>query len=257
MCINQVLGALLRRTRQYISFPQNRRQQEQMMQDIYQVACLPSVLGMIDCPHIPIRTPAGDEAIYHNRKCFHSLNIQVVCDAKGLILDVVPKFPGSTHNAYIIFQSGIHDHVLQGHNMGDWLLGDRGYLLKAWLMIPVATPQSAVEVQYNSTQWLTRSVIKRTFGLLKTYSPVWIDLGDVSSTTPPKVYHIFLACCMVHNLAKTRHMPLPESQPEKSDEEEEEEEKQELRQDELLIIHRHSQRRAIEERNTLIQRYFC
>ena len=45
--------------------------------------------------HIPIKAPAVDEGLYVNRKGFHSLNIQVVCNADGLIISYCVKFPGN------------------------------------------------------------------------------------------------------------------------------------------------------------------
>uniref|UniRef100_A0A915LMM5 Putative nuclease HARBI1 n=1 Tax=Meloidogyne javanica TaxID=6303 RepID=A0A915LMM5_MELJA len=41
---------------------------------------LPMIVGCIDCTHIRIRAPVSDEKSYVNRKGWHSLNVQVVCD---------------------------------------------------------------------------------------------------------------------------------------------------------------------------------
>ena len=41
------------------------------------------------------------EHIYVSRKHFHSLNVQVICDANKLILNYVCNYPGSTHDAFI------------------------------------------------------------------------------------------------------------------------------------------------------------
>ncbi|KAK4312648.1 hypothetical protein Pmani_015944 [Petrolisthes manimaculis] len=56
-------------------------------QNFYRVANFPNVIGLIDGSHIPIAAPSLNEDIYVNRKNFHSLNIQAVCDANQIFLD--------------------------------------------------------------------------------------------------------------------------------------------------------------------------
>ena len=41
-------------------------------------AGFPNVNGAIDCTHI---TPSHDEFVHFNRKHFHSINVQIICDA--------------------------------------------------------------------------------------------------------------------------------------------------------------------------------
>ncbi|CAB4019672.1 Hypothetical predicted protein [Paramuricea clavata] len=73
----------------------------------------PRIIGVIDGTHIRIRAPTKDPVAYINRKKFHSLNTQVVCDDNMIFRDVLvgwpaaTKFPGDTH-----------------------LIGDGGYPLK-------------------------------------------------------------------------------------------------------------------------------
>ncbi len=72
-----------------------------------QIASFPGVVGAIDGTHIKIIAPSVNENIYVNRKRYHSINTQVVFDAEYNILDVVPKWPGSTHDVRILNQSGL------------------------------------------------------------------------------------------------------------------------------------------------------
>ena len=50
------------------------------------------IIGAIDCTHVRIKVPPAhlhpDE--YINRKKFHSINVQVVCDSDCVITDLVP-----------------------------------------------------------------------------------------------------------------------------------------------------------------------
>lgn len=45
--------------------------------------------------HVAIKAPgAAEEAAYLNRKRYHSLNVQVVCDSSGMIISFSARFPG-------------------------------------------------------------------------------------------------------------------------------------------------------------------
>lgn len=51
---------------------------KQNADDFFKIAKFPKVLGAIDCTHVRIVSPGGDDVeIYRNRKGYFSLNIQV------------------------------------------------------------------------------------------------------------------------------------------------------------------------------------
>ena len=51
------------------------------MSGVYAVSGLPGVIGAIECTHVLIQSPGGDDAeIYRNRKGYFSINVQLVCD---------------------------------------------------------------------------------------------------------------------------------------------------------------------------------
>ncbi|KAG0713381.1 putative nuclease HARBI1 [Chionoecetes opilio] len=54
----------------------------------------PRVIGALDCTHFAIKGQSVDENIYVNRKRYHSMNVQVVCDAAKLIISFCARFPG-------------------------------------------------------------------------------------------------------------------------------------------------------------------
>ena len=54
--------------------------------------------------------PLRDEGyVYVDRKGFHSLNVQVICDANYHITNVLVRWLGSTHNSAILQASIIGD----------------------------------------------------------------------------------------------------------------------------------------------------
>ena len=52
-----------------------------------EIAGIPGVIGDIDGRHIKIIAPSQDEDVFVNRKKLHSINIQIVFDARYNILD--------------------------------------------------------------------------------------------------------------------------------------------------------------------------
>ncbi|XP_047740639.1 putative nuclease HARBI1 [Hyalella azteca] len=124
-------------------------QLQQTMRDFHAIAGFPRVIGAIDCSHIPIKAPTEDEEIYVNRKKFHSINIQVVCDAQRVIINHDVKYPGSTHDAYI------------------WNRRDCGYPLEPSLMTPFANPALPAEEEFNRCHTRARTIVEQTFVVLK------------------------------------------------------------------------------------------
>lgn len=86
--------------------------------------------------HIKIQSPGGEDGeVYRNRKSYFSINMQIVASAELKILDVVARWPGSTHDSTIFNSSQIRAHFEGGQFPNAVLLGDSGYQLKDYLRI--------------------------------------------------------------------------------------------------------------------------
>ena len=68
----------------YIKFPYNAVEQANIKAQFAARAGFPNVIGAIDCTHIAIKAPSQNEFVYVNRKHFHSINVQIICDAQIL-----------------------------------------------------------------------------------------------------------------------------------------------------------------------------
>ncbi|KAJ1205748.1 hypothetical protein NDU88_001175 [Pleurodeles waltl] len=134
-------------------------------------------------------------------------DVQMVGLADQYISQVNAMFPGSVHDAYILRNSRIPDMMgqLQRHRV--WLLGDSGYPNLSWLLTPVRNPRTRAEERYNDAHGRTRSVIERTFGLLKARFRCLLMTGGSLFYSPKKVCDIIIACSMLHNLALRRQVP--------------------------------------------------
>lgn len=63
----------------YVSMPQNQENISRNKRKCYQIGRFPNVIGAIDCLHIPIHCPSGEQAELHrNCKNFFSINTQSV-----------------------------------------------------------------------------------------------------------------------------------------------------------------------------------
>ena len=108
------------------------------------------MVGAIDGTHIRIVAPREHEAEYINRKNYHSLNIQVVFDARYRILDVVSKWPGSVHDSRIWNECGLKRGFENGCVPGSChLIGDSGCPCQPWLLTPYLEPRTEAQEAYN------------------------------------------------------------------------------------------------------------
>ncbi|XP_042274199.1 putative nuclease HARBI1 [Thunnus maccoyii] len=84
-------------------------------------------VGAIDGCHIRIKAPAGPASKdYLNRKLFHSIQLQAVCDSSGEFLDNFAGYPGSVHYTRVLKNSSFHTDLLYPP-AGYFLVGDGGY----------------------------------------------------------------------------------------------------------------------------------
>ncbi|KAK0145349.1 putative nuclease HARBI1 [Merluccius polli] len=185
-------------------------QQPDIKQGFHAILGFPNIIGAIDCTHIIIKAPSHNEFSYVNRKGLHSINTHIICNANMSLLNVVGRWPGGTHDSFILQNSSVGVHLQAGAVEDGWLIGDRGYPLKPWLMTPVANPRTPQEQHYNRVHARSRSVVERAIGLLKGRWLCLSSAGGALQYKPEKVCHIILACCVLHNLAIRHGVPLQE-----------------------------------------------
>ena len=73
----------------------------QIKLDFWRICALPNVVGTIDCTHIKIPCPGGENAeLFRNREGF-SLNVQAVSGPNLEIQNIVVQWPGSVHDCIV------------------------------------------------------------------------------------------------------------------------------------------------------------
>ena len=124
------------------------------------IAGMPGVVGAVDGAHIAIIAPGHHHANYVNRKGFHRIVAQLICDHKMMFMSINVGWPGSVHDARVFRTSRIGRRIISNTLLPAHfhLVGDAAYPLCTNLMTPFKD---------NYCQSSTRIVIERSIGQLK------------------------------------------------------------------------------------------
>lgn len=202
-CINQVSDALVSHLDEIIKWP-SVSHLTSIKHGYFQLAGFPNVIGCVDCTHVRVLQPAGNNAFqYLNRKSYYSINVQAICDTTLRFTNAVIKWPGGTHDSYILRQSSVWEYMEQNAGMG-YILGDSAYPLRPWLLTPLSSPCSESERKYNRCFTSTRVRIENAFGMLKRRFHL---LHVENRRKPANVVKDIAACMVLHNLAIEYNMP--------------------------------------------------
>lgn len=134
----------------FVRFPTNAADVRRSQEAFFAIAGFPGVVGAVDGTHVQIIAPPEYENEFVNRHNYHSINTQVIFDAKYKIIDIVAKWPGSTHDSRILTESGVRVLFENNHiPVHTHLIGDSGYPAKRWLLTPFLRPNQPSQINYN------------------------------------------------------------------------------------------------------------
>ncbi|XP_030834470.1 putative nuclease HARBI1, partial [Strongylocentrotus purpuratus] len=235
--IHQVSLALVRRLGEHVRLP-NEEERRVNADTFYRMANFPGIIGLIDGTNVRIQAPTENEEQFVNRKRYHSINVQIVVNAKSEIINVNAQWPGSVHDSRILRESGL-DEVLEnteGHLLGIVVIpstmaddtfspttkpcGRTLYIAfnsfsinwfchKYWLYLPLL-------ILYYRAHKHTRCLVERSIGQLKRR---FHCLHGELRVSPLKASRIIASCCVLHNIAKRMNMPDNEDAPDHPDDE--------------------------------------
>ncbi|KAJ1170919.1 hypothetical protein NDU88_002790 [Pleurodeles waltl] len=149
----------------------------------------------------------------------HSINVQAIVDHQGLITNILAKYPGSVHDSFIFRHCTINEHFQDGRYGNGLLVVDQGYGIQPWIMTPIANPSTAAERAYNDAHRRTRTIVERTFGILKSRFQCLNITGGSLLYSPEMVCKIILTCAILHNICIKSNIPLLEPEPHMPEEE--------------------------------------
>ena len=202
--VDRFCTAIINRRREFVKFPMTENEKNHIKEGFFKLGGFPSVCGCIDCTHVRIIGPHLHENDYVNRKGFHSINVQGITDHEGKFIDLLARWPGSTHDSFIFRTSPVKYHLERNHDTLEKgvLLGDSGYCLKHYLITPFENPATPQQRRFNRAQKTTRCSVERAFGVFKRrfhclHSGLRVD--------PAKACKIIGACAVLHNIAILRN----------------------------------------------------
>lgn len=195
----------------FIKFPRTTEERNRIKTEFYKKFKIPGVLGCIDCTQVAIIRPIIHEERYYCRKQYHSLNVQIVCDADMQILSVDASHGGATHDSFIWASHPLKAHLEELSNRENiWFLGDSGYPLRKTMMTPIldAAPGTP-EAFYTDLHVHARNIVERTIGLLKARFRCLL-VHRVLHYAPDVAGCIVNACVILHNICNSANVPVPQ-----------------------------------------------
>lgn len=204
--VSDKLAALCGR---FIRMPSTVAQIERAKRDFFAVAGMPATIGAIDGTLVKIQEVGGaqNKTDFFCRKQFYAVNVQIVCDADANVLDIVARWPGSTHDQTVFVNSNIFERFLYGefvHNeRHSILLGDGGYRAEEFLATPLraTNPLNRLsERLYQRAHIASRNVVERFNGIWKKRFPcLWIGMRFRKLDT---TLNVIVATAVLHNICK-------------------------------------------------------
>ncbi|KAG5870547.1 hypothetical protein JTB14_025892 [Gonioctena quinquepunctata] len=157
------------------------------------------VVEAIHGTHIPIVSPLFMPNKYLNRKQYHSIVLQAVCDASYIFTDCFAGCPGSVHDARVYRISPMYRQIMPGLNEEYHLLADTAYPNSVNLITPYRDNGYLTQQQkrFNYLHSATRVHIEQSFGLLKGRFRILKFINIYRTDIIPD---IIIACCVLHNI---------------------------------------------------------
>ncbi|XP_011863014.1 PREDICTED: putative nuclease HARBI1, partial [Vollenhovia emeryi] len=125
-CINNVTRALNQTEifNRWVKCPSTLEEVKSIRDGFWQKYNFPGIIGCIDCTHVaiiapPTHHPQFPEHTYVNRKGYHSINVQLICDSHMKIIHDNARYPGSTHDSYIWNNSNFLPMLKQIYDRGN------------------------------------------------------------------------------------------------------------------------------------------
>ncbi len=176
--------------------------------------------GCVDGTHVEIKCPTESSQDFYCYKGFHSINVQAVCNFRGIFMDVDCRWPGSVHDAKVFANSEIskslrngklpvtYQTFIPGHEkIPNYLIRDPAYPLLPHCLKEYDTCDTNEKVIFNSMVRSTRNPVECAFGRLKARWRVLTKRLDVDLTIAPTLIY---ACFVLHNFCEENNTSIDE-----------------------------------------------
>ncbi|GAB2235059.1 hypothetical protein Droror1_Dr00004338 [Drosera rotundifolia] len=175
----------------------------------------PNCCGAIDTTHIAMCLALAEPTtkVWFDRERNHSMLLQAIVDPDMKFRDIVTGWPGKMSDSLVLESStffqmcekgkrlcGKKVELLDGSEVGEYIVGDSGFPLLPWLITPYTGKdlEDDSKAEFNRRHFATRMVAQRALTRLK---EMWkIMDGVMWRPDKHKLPRIVLVCCLLHNI---------------------------------------------------------
>jgi hypothetical protein len=183
---------------------------------------LPNICGAIDGTPVPLADRPNRRVTlvtsdFFNRKKFHSIVLQGVCDANKIFWNVCVGQLGGVHNGGQFKISSLYrdlnnwdilqelEVLIRGTSCTPYLIADSAYPIRTYLQKNWRTPEDLNKKKYDSCMNSGRVVIENAFGTLKNR---WRVLKKFNMRVD-RAARVIVACCWLHSYCEMQGDPEP------------------------------------------------
>ncbi|KAJ8671784.1 hypothetical protein QAD02_003043 [Eretmocerus hayati] len=210
---NRVVNAILLQKNRWIQFPSDRQSRLQTQAEFQGTTRLTGILRLVDGFLVRMGRPHLHEEAYYNYREGPSVNVQLVCNARGVIL-AIRIVPGSNNDMHNWNSSEVRELLLalrrnaaivedEGYH---YVLGDGGYTPSVVLLTPIQNaPVISPEWVYTREHCRTRCMVECTIGAV---SGVFMASSRSRKLyySPEKDAEIVTASAILHNFKRAHGM---------------------------------------------------
>lgn len=175
---------------------------------------LPNCCGAVDCTRFKF-TNTDYPYLYNEEDddLQQSVVTQIVVDCSSKILSIITGFKGNKGDSRVLRSSTLYADIeegrllnspplhLKGISVPQYLVGDSGYPLLPWLMVPYTDPVvTSCQEDFNSKHYLMRQAALRTLSCLRK----WGILNKPIEEDVRVAVACIGACAILHNILLAR-----------------------------------------------------
>lgn len=163
---------------------------------------LDNVIGAIDGTYVKIKAPKDFPENYINRKCFHGITLQAICDHQLNFTNCFTGYPSSVTDTRIFRNSDIYREFLTNPGNyfpnNEYIIGDKAYPVTVWCIPPYVERRRLNEIEryFNRKHAQTRQCIERAFAL---FFGRFRRMRDLDMSRVHRIPATILASCTLHN----------------------------------------------------------
>eukprot|EP01018_Ginkgo_biloba_P031772 Gb_40842 [translate_table: standard] len=209
--VKKFIFSMQKRASKFIQWPTDSIQLEHIKEGFRVKQGFPNCCGAIDATHVKLELPYNESSIdWYNREHNYSMLVQAVVDSNMRFLDICTGWPGSLNDAGLLRNSSFYRLCEEGErlngapisiggfDMREYIIGDSGYPLLPWLIVPFSGELTDEQRLFNYKLSYTRSIVDRAFGKLRnTWRLLQTKIKKPNMEMLPRT---ILACCILHNM---------------------------------------------------------